>query len=213
MTLTQNNTKYKYISKLPILKGHRKPLGFFRWLPKGRKKHAFRGSLKIKGPQVLVYRRNNDKSSCRISVAGYFSVRAGCQPTEELWWSQERVTDRRMPQHSLVVTIGHNGFRTMRNCPRSLGFKWYVATSSQSLNEINNGRLRELWQRGHKLIQSAIFSCEAKYRVVFPNIPKITETDEGYSPSITLVLQRMFITQTDNFFLSLNQFKLLQTFV
>jgi len=29
MTLTQNNTKYKYISKLPILKGHRKPLGFF----------------------------------------------------------------------------------------------------------------------------------------------------------------------------------------
>lgn len=151
-------------------------MGFFRCSPKGQQKYPLRGSLKIKGLQVPVYRSNSDKTFCRISVAGSFSVRAGWQATEEMGWSQERVTDRRMSHHSLVylitirgtaVTIGHNGVHTMWNCPRSLGFKWYVATSSQSLNEINNGRLRDLWKHGTKLIQSEILSCEAaKYRVV-----------------------------------------------
>lgn len=143
-------------------------------------------------------------------MAGCFSVRAAWQATEEPGWSQERVTDRQMSHHSLVylitirgtaVTIGHNGVRTMSNCPRPLGFKWHVATSSQSLNEINNGRLRDLWKHGTELIQSAIFSCEAaKYRVVVSSwgarniIPKYSQISRDRWR--VLVLLRMFITQT-----------------
>lgn len=46
--MTQNNTKYKYISKLPTLKGHRKPLGFFRCSPKGQSKIPTQGFLEDK---------------------------------------------------------------------------------------------------------------------------------------------------------------------
>jgi len=120
--------------------------------------------------------------------------------------------------HSLVylitirgtgVTMGHNGFRTMWNCPLSLGSNWYVATSSQSLNEINNGRLKELWQHGHKLIQSAIFSCETKYRLVVSNVrcwKHYSQINRDWWR--VLPIKRMFITQTDSFVLSLNQFEL-----
>lgn len=136
----------------------------------------------------------------------------------------------RMSQHSLVylitirgtgVTIGHNGFRTMRNCQRFLGFKWYVATSSQSLNEINNRRLRELWQHGHKLIQSAIFSCEAKYRVVVSSwgagniIPKYSQNNRHWW-RLLLPIHNACASENVYYsnrrllsFLSLKQFKLL----